>query len=57
MGQKDTDLLPKGRHFGIQFMVMGGGMLIWLQGQGPHSKQTVVERKKIISPVGDGTEE
>jgi hypothetical protein len=36
---------------------MGGGMLIWPRGQGPFSKQTVVERKEIISSVGDGTEE
>jgi hypothetical protein len=51
MGNKDMDLVPKGRHLGIQFLVMGGGMLIWLQGQGPLSKQMVVERKEIIALV------
>jgi hypothetical protein len=42
---------------GTSDLVMGGGMLIWLRGQGPFSKQTVVERKEIILSVGDGTEE
>jgi hypothetical protein len=43
-------------HFGIQFLVMGWGMLIWLRGQGLFSRQTVVERKEIIPSVDDDTE-
>jgi hypothetical protein len=49
-------LMPKRRHFGIQFLVMEWGMLIWLQGQGLFGRQTVVERKEIIQSVDDDTE-
>jgi hypothetical protein len=32
MGQKDTGLVPKGWHFGLQFLLMGGASLGWLAG-------------------------
>jgi hypothetical protein len=51
MGQKDTDLVPKGRHFGIQFLVMGGACSVGYGRQGPIGKQPVVERKEMISSV------
>jgi hypothetical protein len=50
---------PRAKETALRIIVLGKGrgMLSWPQGQGPFSKQTVVERKEIISSVGDGTEE
>jgi hypothetical protein len=51
LGKKDTDLVPKGRHFGVQFLVMEGACSVDYERQGPIGKQMAVERKEMISLV------
>jgi hypothetical protein len=48
MWQKEMGLVPKGRHFVIPFLEMGGACSVAYRRECLLNEQTVVERKNII---------
>jgi hypothetical protein len=49
MGRKETGLVPKGRHFGLQFLEMGGACFVgyqWKKGATEFIQSRTAARKK-----------